>query len=354
MNKSLIYIVCLISVLGCSKLPEPSEEIIDRQMWYESMIVRKIDFVQKQGNELYFDLYVPACKNGKTGFYYPDSCFEEVYFNNGNITFSPDSIWQQETHKNESYQTIVLIDETALAFKEYSGPPFVDALNRLNKECREELGQYFGLGYFARDEVNGNSPVYFLKGEESQSIFDHNEQEVMRSVVSNYSQLGQAQSSSLYDAIDKALDILINEKKSIHQSVTVIFNALDDGSSSITMNNLILKAQQNNIKINLIGYDNATYEHFRLAHATKGFITYANIISILSPIYHIHDLLAENLNEYVIRCKCTRTANWSVGVSVYGYLDAFYYEEIDGQYFEDDLYDDLDIDQFLPIYLKVE
>ena len=63
----------------------------------------------------------------------------------------------------------------------------------------------------------------------------------MEFITENYIQLGSAQNSNLYDAINNAVDQLIETSLSNNKSVTIIFSNLDDGGSSITSLQLIQK-----------------------------------------------------------------------------------------------------------------
>jgi hypothetical protein len=340
-------------MIGCSKTTPPPEEFVNRQFWYEDMAVTNVEFVSKSGNNMYFDLHTVAMKNGEFGYYYPDTAFKEVYFTNGNFTVKPDSVYFKEYQENRGYQTIILIEQSVERFASYTGPALVDALNRINKVSDVNIGQYFGIGYFARDEVHGESPAHFFKNENNQSLFEHSEQDIMKFNSEGYTTLGKADASSLYDAIDKAMDHIIANPLSPNRSVTVLMSNYDDGLSSVTPAGLIQKGLINDIKINIIFYENGYYGHIRMATETGGFVSSSNAISLLSPVFHLHDLLRGNYKEYVIRCKATRNGSWPTGYIVNGYIDVLYQEEIKGQYFEDDLYDDLDIDQLLPFVFKV-
>ena len=354
MNKLITILTIMTVVVSCRKTNPPSEELLNRQFWYEDMTVTNVEYISKSGNEMYFDIHAVAMKNGEFGYYYPDTAFKEVSFSSGNFTVKPDSIYFREYQENSGYQTIILIEQSVQRFSSYTGPPLVDALNRINKVCDASLGQYFGVGYFARDEVHGESPVYFYKNEITQSLFEHSQQDIMKFNSEGFISLGEAEESSLYDAIDKAMDQIIANPLSPNKSVTVLMSNYDDGLSTATTASLIQKGLNNGIKINVIFYENGYYGHIRMATETGGFVSSSNAIALLSPIFHLHDLLTGNFKEYVIRCKATRSGNWPTGYVVNGYIDVSYHEEIQGQYFEDDLYDDLDIEQILPFVFKVQ
>jgi hypothetical protein len=349
MNKILTLLFLLIVFGACKKLPVPKDEFVDPQKYFDNMAVTSVTYENKIGNNLYFDLNVVAMKNTVLDFYYPDSAFKEVSQNG--ITISVESVLKNTYSNNDNFQTIVLIDQTKEEFKSYFGIDINHGLNRLNKLCKKNENQDFGIGYFARDEVNGESPVYYFKNANTQSLFEHTEQEMMGFITQNYLYLGKAVNSNLYDAINDAVDKLIASTATTNKSVTVIFSNLDDGASAITNLQLIQKCLDNNIKINLISYLNFNFNNIRMASQTGGFVS--QVASISTAVYHIHDLLANNKKEYTLKCRATRAANWTSNSFLWFYVHANYFQEINGIYFEEDLYDDLDIDQYLPFYLKI-
>lgn len=357
MNK--IYFLIILTVISCKKLDPPSEEYIDREFWEDAVTVTKVDYVSRQGGIMKFNLHVVATKNAETHHKYPNATFIPITLG---IPVNIDSVTKIETHNNLPFQTIVLVDETPTGWGPHNTQKLFDALNRMNKLCKPENNQYFGVGFYARDEYFSETPVHYFTNESS-SIFNHSEQEIMDFICQFYSAIGIPQSSSLYDAMNSSVDKLIADPLSQNQSVTVVMGSNDDGLSTITYANLMQKCIDNNIKINLIASDVPNYNYFQLALSTGGFISDNSGTSISgnhssrnaeSVIFHIYDLLAQNYKEYVIHCTATRTTSWMVGQVFNSYLEANYIEEITGNYFEDDLYDDLLINQKLPIYIKVQ
>jgi hypothetical protein len=266
-----------------------------------------------------------------------------------------------EVTTNLPFQTIILVDETPSGWGPHNTENIFDALNRMNKLCKSENNQTFGIGFYARDEYFGNSPVYYHGT--GGSMFTHTEQEILAFITKFYIALGIPQSSSLYDAINSSVDILIAHPISSNQSVTVIMGNADDGMSLIGYTALLQKCIDNNIKINLIVSDNSTYNNFQLALRTGGFIadnggtTFSGNHSSRtaeSVIFHLYDLLAKNYKEYILHCSAVRTVSWSTGIIFNGYLEAHYFQEVEGNYFEDDLYDDYELNQFIPISIKIQ
>ncbi len=360
MNK---YFYILLSLaLSCKKINPAPDEFIDREFWYDAAVVTQIDFISKSGGDLFFDMHVVTMKNAETNFAYPFSAFKSTSGFSLSTSVYPDSIRHNELNLNQPFQTIVLIDETTSDWNSYSDGTFIDALNRLNKLTKVENNQYFGIGFFARDEINGNSPVHFFKNTNTQSLFEHSEYDIMEFISENYMQLGAAYSSSIYDAMNLAVDELINNPLSNNQSVTVLVASFDDGLSLVNSSDLILKCKNNNIKINFLLQSVPSYTYFRMALETGGFVMDNSGTSISgnhlfeteTTTFHLHDLLAKNYKEYIIRCRANRLSTWATGYQFNAYLEMNYYEEINSDYFEDDLYDDLEINHKLPISVIVQ
>jgi hypothetical protein len=353
MNK--IHFLLLLTVFGCKKIDPAPDEFIDRQFWGEAIAVTDIEFVSKLGGVMKFDLHVVAMKNAATHHLYPDSTFKSVSGFSLGTTITADSITKNEITDNLPFQTIILVDETPSGWSQHNSAVFFDALNRMNKLCKAENNQFFGIGFYARNEYFENSPVYYFKEDVSGSLFEHSEQEILNFICKFYLGLGIPQTSSLFDAINASIDNLISNPLSTNQSITVILANYDDGFSSINYNNLLQKCIDNNIKINLITSDLTSYYLYQLALGTEGFI--ADVYSSRpaeSVVFHAYDLLAKNYKEYILHCSATRVSPWGTGYLFSGYLQAIFSQEINSIYFEEDLYDDFSIDQKLPVSIKVQ
>jgi hypothetical protein len=345
MNRFLLPFLIALSLGACKKLPVPNTEYVDTNM-YERFAVTSADFVSNSGNNLYFDLNVVAVKNSFTDFEFPDTTF--VPYNQNGLVISVESVEKSNFSNNDSYQTIVLLDQTDVDFKFYDGPNIVSSLNRLNKLSKPENGQYFGVGFFARDEYSGNSPINYFKNINNQSLYEHTEQEMMEFITQNYLNLGKATQSNLYDALNNSVDKLIETDLSTNKSVTVVYTNLDDGASSVTYTQIIQKCLANNIKINSIYTGNINYIQYRIAMETGGFIAHTGTIS--TPLYYVHDLLANNKKEYTLKCKATKASNWGSISYFQAYISAFYEQGV--SIFSDEFLRN-EVDQVLPIYFKI-
>lgn len=362
MNKSFLYFLLFI-VVGCKKIEPPSEEYVDRQFWRDALAVTEVKYIAKSGGVLNLDVHLVGMKNAATIHDYPTYAFKSVTgLVSGTTNLNIDSVSVDEVNQNLPFQTIVLIDETPTGWGPRYTDGFFDAINRLNKLCKNENNQTFGIGFYARDEFFGIAPVNYYPGDLNQ-LFDHTEEEILAFAAPFYSAFGVPQSSSLYDAINSAADKLIAHPLSSNQSITVIMGSNDDGMSSIDYNTLFQKCLTNNIKVNLISSDVPSYSYFQLSLLTGGFIadnsgtTYSGNHSSRtaeSVIFHLYDLLAGNYKKYILHCSAIRSAPWSIGTTFNGYLEAHYFLEITGNYFEDDLYDDYQLNQYIPVSLKVQ
>lgn len=359
-NKLYLFFILVVSGISCKKLDPPSEEIIERHTWLDAVCVTELDFESVSGNNLYFTMEVAALKNGKTVDVYPDSAFYSIYGFALSANALVDSVYTIEIQNDNSYQNIMIVDQTGEDFLFVDNGNFIDAMNRNDKLCDAAKNQYCSFGFFARESLNGNAPVHFV-GEENGNIFDHTHQDVMAFLSLNYTNLGSATHSSLYDAIDRSIDKLVADPRSNRKSVTVVCNNNDDGNSALNATSLITKAKSNNISVNVIMQGFTSADLYRLAHETDGFISEGNSTPFggypynlsRTVVYHNHDLLAGNGKRYVIKGHVYRPSLWNSGHTFSGYLVAYCVKEFNSIYFQDDLNDDLDLNQRLPIYIKI-
>ncbi|MBX7093777.1 MAG: hypothetical protein K1X56_03570 [Flavobacteriales bacterium] len=359
-NKLLFLLFLMVTGVSCKKIDAPTDEIVERYTWLDAICVSSLNYDSYSGNNLYFTMEAAALKNGKLVDIYPDSAFYSIYGFALSANALVDSVYTLEYQNDFSYQNIMIVDQAGYDYQFVDDGNFIDAMNRMDKLCDPSKNQYCSFGFFARESLNGNSPVHFL-GEESGNLFDHSHEEVMDFLSTNYTNLGSASNSSLFDAIDRSLDKLISDPRSTRRSVTVVCNNYDDGSSAVNATALINKANTNNISINVIMQGFSSSDLYRLAHETNGYISEANSTPFggypynlsRTIVYHNHDLLAGNGKRYVIKGHVYRPSLWNVGHTFSGYLVANYQKEINSNYFEDDLTDDLDLNQRLPIYIKI-
>ena len=347
----------LLFASACKKIKAPENlEIVDRDYWLDAIAVTKQNVLSVAGNTITFELELAAMQNAELTTIYPDASFHPDTVNG--VIFTPVSIQRVELNEQRSFQTVLLVDASTDDWVYVDDGGFIDAINRLKKLTQSSGGsQTFGVGFFARDVYTGNAPVNFFRNSEG-SLFDHTHQELMQFLSHNYAHLNDATASSLYDAIDKAADELIAHPLSSNQSITVIMGNPDDGQSNATFNTILTKCKNNNIAVNMILQSVWSYNYYRLAHETGGFISDNNGTAFYSSfpyntsatvLFHVYELLARNDERYIVTCTATKSTAWVSNAVVRGFITAFYYAETGGDF----LSSDLDINQWLPIYFNV-
>jgi hypothetical protein len=361
MKNKTFWLFFVVTFGACQKLDAPEEIIIDRLGWLDAAGITKIQYLSHSGGNLYFEAEVAAMKNGDIILSYPDSSFFPVTGLPFSTSVLVDSVYQVELSANSGFQNILLVDESSEDWLFVDNGDFVSAMYRIKKLSKTSSSQYCGFGFFARDEQNGDSPVHFFRNANG-SLFEHTDQEIMQFLAQNYPKLGLASGSSLYDAIDKAADVLIANPLSSDRSITVVSGNPDDGNSQISLTNLIQKCQTNGIRINMIFQSYVSYNPYKLALLTGGFISENNSTPLYSGykyntaktvIYHNLELIMNTGKRYRIRGHINRASNWVSGQEIGAYFVMDYFLDIDSPYFQDDLIDDLDIHHKLPVYIKI-
>lgn len=361
MKNNILFPLILLLVSACGKIKEPEPNIIDRNGWLDAACVTDVSYVSHSGTNLFFEAEVAAMKNAEIILDYPDSAFYNIYGLPFNTSVIVDSVYTIENTGNTGFQNILLIDETTTDWLFVDDGSFLSALYRIKKLSQGSNVQFCGFGFFARNEVNNDAPVHFFRSEDG-NLFDHTEQEIMQYLSQNYQMLGQGSGASLYDAINAAADELIANPLSSNRSITVVSGNPDDGNGSISLTALITKCQSNNIQVNMIFQSYVSYNPYKLAIATGGFISEINstplydgyrVNTARTVAFHNYDLVQHVGKRYKIKAHINRSSNWTSGQEISAYFLIDYYLEFNSPYFEDDLIDDLDIHHKLPVYLKI-
>jgi hypothetical protein len=350
MNK-ITYIIILLAITGCSKLEAPEINVRgDKGEWYDAMAVTRVDYISHLNSSLNFSMEIAAMRNCELIDLYPDETFNPAQSGTPIVI---DSIKRITSNENDGFQTLILVDETVADLIVHDKGQLIDAINRLYKITSDDSRKQFGIGYFARDESFGFSPVHFYKGDDG-SVFTQDQNSFMDYLVSHQQEMGRPSSSSLYDAMNEALDQLIENPSGEMQSLTVVAGKTDDGNGSANYNSVLNKAIANNIAINIIEQDFPDFLLSQMALRTGGFTAVCddNIVPEESKwwytrrphtvIYHINELLSGNGKRYKIYLTATLgSGNWNSGSQLLHYIY--------GNYNANDLL----IWQYLPVYLRV-
>jgi hypothetical protein len=361
MNKA-ISILSLLFILGsCKKNLIPEEEIINRNDYPDAMAVTELTYLYDSANTVYFNLEIVAMKNDSIFTTYPDSTFRFTTGFPFNTSITPLNIQRYEIGNNLLYQTVILIDETNPEWIKEDYGYFINSLVKTIKATNELSGNYFALGFYSRNTLGTNLNVKYIEDHPGQP-FVHDKNEFIKKTGDYFPELKSENTSSLYDALNDAADLLIANPLSINQSITIFTTNLDDGASSATVNSIIQKCKNNNIKINIVNQFLFTYAFYELVFETGGFImdNDQQAYSIndgrraYTTMYFLDEILKQNGKRYSVKCKAVKSSPWSTGVAFNGFIKAFIDMEIPNPYFWDNLNNDLYIDQYLPVYFKVE
>lgn len=361
MNKTLSIFILLLLFGSCKKNLIPEEETINRINFPDAMAVTELTYLYDSANTVYFNLEIVAMKNDSIFTIYPDSTFR---FTSGfpfNTSITPIEVQRQELQNNYPYQTVILIDETDPIWIKEDYGYFMNSLIKTVKATNELSGNYLALGFYSRNTLGTNLNVKYIEDNPGQP-FVHEKDAFIRQTGDYFPQLKSENTSSLYDALNDAADLLIANPLSTNQSITVFTTNLDDGASSTTVSSIIQKCKNNNIKINIVNQFLFTYAFYELVFETGGFIMdndhQAYSINdgrrAYTTMYFLDEILKQNGKRYSVKCKAVKSSSWSTGVVFNGYIKAYIDLEIQSPYFWDDLSNDLEIDQYLPVYFKVQ
>ncbi|MCX6333862.1 MAG: hypothetical protein NT092_06095 [Bacteroidia bacterium] len=261
----------------------------------------------------------------------PDSSFkfEDYVFNGDSVKYFVDKVEYIDSSGFDSFTTLVLIDQSAYPenfdstdyynYRFQAFNTFYKNLNGQGKVC---------FAYFNRKQGD----VSVMKVINTQLSGEWNENVARGLLNLTHSQSG---SSGLFDALDQAISF-IAARGTDNTSITLFVRNKDDGQSSITLSNLILKAKASNIKINVIwlindpvNVDANTLR--RLATSTGGFTVYMDEILQSNTVFlKLSDLL--NLHTYFYRITTRITVDpptffnqtrYNTKVSVYYYTSKY-------------------------------
>jgi len=360
MNKSYYIFILLLLFGSCKKNLIPEEETINRTDYPDAMAVTDILFLYDSAGVAYFNMEIVAMRCDSIFTSFPDSTFKFTSGLQLNTSITPLQVQRNELQNNLPYQTVILIDETHPEWIKQDFGYFMNSLIKTVKSTSESSGNYFALGFFSRNTNGINENVKYIEDQTNQP-FLHEKDEFIKQTGDYFPNLKTENTSSLYDAINDAADLLIANPLSSNQSITIFTTLLDDGTSTATVNSVIQKCKNNNIKINIINQYTFTYLFYQLVFETGGFImdndqpaySINDGRKAYTTLYFLDEILKNNGKRYSVKCKAQKVSPWTTGFVFNGYIKAEIDLEIGSQYFWDDLTNDLIIDQYLPVYFKI-
>ena len=230
--------------------------------------------------------------------------FEDYIFNGGWVRFMKKNISYENSTPDATYFTSIMLDQSAV-------PESFDINDKMNQRYQAIngfLNRLTGAGQvlisgFARDgKLSGN--LEFCNPNPVQSW----DKSTARNLLDLTHKTGGT--SCLFDALDEMLDHMENIQAQ-NKSIVVLVMNKDDSLSTATLESVIQKAKNLNIKVNLIWLiDNWTYVDFttftELPARTGGFLIYMGDIYQVSTIFYgLDKILTNNVNYYKLDVKLT-------------------------------------------------
>lgn len=259
----------------------------------------------------------------------PDTAFRftDYVYNGDSVKHFVDKVVYTDSTDPGPFTTLVLIDQSA-------SPENFDETDYYNQRF-----QAFNTFYKNLDGKGKVCFAYFNRRAGEPSILKpiNNElsgewnADVTRQLLNlTHNQYG---TSGLFDALDQAVSY-IAARGNGNTSITLFVRNKDDGQSSVTLDDVILKAKANNVKINviwLIPNDHTTSVDFntlwKLSTKTGGFTVYMSRIFQSSTVFiQLAKLLRRETNFYRVSARITipppsffNQVSYKTGVYLYYY-----------------------------------
>lgn len=352
--KYILISMVFLPLMNCKRIEPASEELLPVVKFGDNVIITGINYDSRISNKLYFDITAVALKNGTTqNTLFSDTAFHDYHQTGPQLDVIIENREIGEYSNNNGYDVILLLDLTQPQFKSWTGPSFLNRVSKLITVCSDDPNKHIAIGVYARN-VNDLESVLFCKSSKSGGIFDNDKYELIDFITRQYAKVGEFENSSMLDAISISVDELMELSSSEHRSIVLINGNDDDANGSITSSQLLQKCIDSNVSVNYINWDENYCGYVELALATGGFYAVANSISSLeSSIYMTDEILSENYKFYKLNCMATKIGSWNTGNYLCAWIDVIDYEEIYSPYFEEDLYNDVEINKILPFYLEI-
>jgi hypothetical protein len=314
------FLACVIFIGSCSKV-EPPQSRKRVGIGSFNAFVQNVTFQSYAANALYIQMDVGAVGTGNNTDlkWVPDSAFKNMVIGNNNIIIEKVERIQQS--ENKTYTNALVIDQS-----DYFNDADVmnlrtRALNKTLIETLEDPANKIALGAFDRDI---GFPLHVWFGS-TRDAFNQTYEESGKILMQYYFYEGA--SSNLLDALYGYLEKLDKNNQNTEKYLTAIVRSTPDNSNKATATQIITRAKQMGIKINLIFLEgNYSLNLATIALRTNGFVniisstdmaqlTNGDIMDKGTPMLgSIHRILARNNYIYRLHLKIVRsTGNWYAG-----------------------------------------
>jgi hypothetical protein len=353
MKIKLTYLLVFLSLWSCRKITSETDEILPVVKFIDNVVLTGVDYVSKNGNKLYFDMNVVSLKNGTSHFDFPDTAFHNYYQTNPELAIEIQSVERNLVQQDASYDVILLLDLSQPQFASWIGPSIYNEISRLIRICNQSDNKRIAIGYYARNVLDGE-PVLFCSNPATGSIFDNSNEQLIDFLTKNFEKVGEYEYSSMLDAIDISVEKLVELSGESAKSIVLLNGNDDDGQSLLSHSQLIQKCKNNNVSVSYLNWGQNYCNYVELALETKGFYGVANSIGeFTTVVYCLHELLAKNYHSYKLSCMASKPQTWFPNNTICAPLDVRYYKEVDSPYFDEDLYNDFEVNNFVPLFLRV-
>jgi hypothetical protein len=230
--------------------------------------------------------------------------FENYTFNGTLVKFEKDSIKYIDTIPQNTFSTMILIDQSASP-ENFDSTDFYNqrfqAFNAFYKNLNGQDKVIFST--FSRTSNSHN--VLKLLNNNFSSSWDENTAKSLLNITHQ-----QTGTSGFFDALEQAINF-IKDKDVENKSITLFVRNKDDGLSKLALDDIILLAKTNHIKINIIWLIKNTANSdittlVKLTSKTGGFSVYMSKIYQSTTVFlGLTKLLKTQTKFYRIPVKLT-------------------------------------------------
>jgi hypothetical protein len=261
----------------------------------------------------------------------PDSSFtfEDYEFKGTWVRHSIEKVEYVDTVSQKTFSTMFLIDQSSAPENFDSTDYYNQRFQAFNAFYRTLEGQGKVVFSYYNKTTTSHDVLKFI----NKDFSDRWDSETTKSLLDLTHK--QAGSSGLYDALQQALDFMSKSSLS-NKSITLFVRNKDDGSSLLSLDNIIALANSLDIKINVIWLihetANVDLDALRqLSEKTGGFSVYMSSIYQSSTVFlELTKILRMEMSFYRVNVKMTiGDPNWfnsrySTGMFLYYYTSQFY------------------------------
>lgn len=346
----LVLLGLSFTIISCSKVEPPTQR---KRVGIGSFnaFVHSLSYKSFSANELFLQMDVGAVGTGSNIDlkWLPDSAFKGMVI--GNNTIIVDSIERVQLSENINYTNALVIDQSDYFNDADIMNLRTRALNKTLLETLSEPSNKIALGAFDRDIGN---PLHVWFGS-SRDAFNQTYEESGKILMQYYFYEGA--SSNLLDALYAYLEKLDKNTQNSVKYLTAIVRSTPDNANKATTTQIINRAKQMGIKINLIfleGYYNLTVAS--IASRTGGFlniISHTDLYRLINGdimdkgtpmLGSIHRIISKNNYVYRLHLRIVRSnGNWYPGAIAFDPFQINYFDE-DGSAL---------VNNLLPYYVQI-